>query len=88
VSRARELAAAAVANLDVDAERSILLAIEAVDTTALRPEISDIEQGVRLATALARGQRRLPETSCRGAVENVRSASPSPPREARAGKGT
>ena len=32
-SRARELAAAAVANLDVDAERSILLAIEAVDTT-------------------------------------------------------
>jgi WD40 repeat protein len=33
VSRARELAAAAVANLDVDAERSILLAIEAVDTT-------------------------------------------------------
>ncbi|HEY8115965.1 MAG TPA: WD40 repeat domain-containing protein, partial [Actinomycetota bacterium] len=33
VSRARELAAAAVANLDVDAERSILLAMEAVDAT-------------------------------------------------------
>jgi serine/threonine protein kinase/WD40 repeat protein len=33
VSRARELAAAAVANLDVDAERSILLAMAAVDTT-------------------------------------------------------
>ena len=33
VSLARELAAAAVANLDVDAERGILLAIEAVDTT-------------------------------------------------------
>jgi serine/threonine protein kinase/WD40 repeat protein len=33
VSLARELAAAAVANLDVDAERSILLAMEAVDTT-------------------------------------------------------
>jgi WD40 repeat protein len=32
-SRARELAAAAVANLDVDAERSILLAAQAVDTT-------------------------------------------------------
>ena len=32
-ARARELAAAAVANLDVDAELSILLAMEAVDTT-------------------------------------------------------
>jgi serine/threonine protein kinase/WD40 repeat protein len=33
ISLARELASAAVASLDVDAERSILLAIEAVDTT-------------------------------------------------------
>jgi serine/threonine protein kinase/WD40 repeat protein len=33
VSLARELASAAVANLDVDAERSILLAMKAVDTT-------------------------------------------------------
>jgi WD40 repeat protein len=46
VSRARELAAAAVANLEVDAERSILLAIEAVDTTrsvdgSVRPEAED-----------------------------------------------
>ncbi len=46
VSRARELAAAAVANLDVDAERSILLAMEAVDTTrsvdgSVLPEAED-----------------------------------------------
>jgi serine/threonine protein kinase/WD40 repeat protein len=46
VSRARELAAAAVANLDVDAERSILLAVEAVDTTrsvdgSVLPEAED-----------------------------------------------
>jgi WD40 repeat protein/DNA-binding SARP family transcriptional activator len=33
VANARELAAAAVANLDVDAERSILLALEAVEST-------------------------------------------------------
>jgi len=46
VSLARELASAAVANLDVDAERSVLLAIEAVDTTrsvdgSVRPEAKD-----------------------------------------------
>ncbi|HLA92193.1 MAG TPA: BTAD domain-containing putative transcriptional regulator [Actinomycetota bacterium] len=46
VSRARELAAAAVANLDVDAERSILLAMAAVDTTrsvdgSVLPEAED-----------------------------------------------
>ncbi|HYT78087.1 MAG TPA: protein kinase [Actinomycetota bacterium] len=33
IAQARELAAAAVANLDVDPERSILLALEAVDAT-------------------------------------------------------
>jgi hypothetical protein len=33
VASARELAAAAVANLDVDPERSILLAVEAVERT-------------------------------------------------------
>src|SRR5262245_6118410 len=33
LSRARELAGASVANLDIDAERSVLLAMEAVDTT-------------------------------------------------------
>jgi hypothetical protein len=49
VSRARELAAAADSNLEVDAERSVLLAIEAVDTTrsvdgsvAPRPEMRSI----------------------------------------------
>jgi len=46
VSRARELAAAADSNLEVDAERSVLLAIEAVDTTrsvdgSVRPEARD-----------------------------------------------
>jgi len=33
VAFARELAAASVANLDVDAERSMLLALEAIETT-------------------------------------------------------
>ena len=57
VSRARELAAAAVANLDVDAERSILLAMEAVDTTrsvdgSVLPEAED---------ALASRGRSIPD---------------------------
>ena len=62
VSQARELAAAAVANLDVDAERSILLAIQAVDTTrsvdgSVLPEARD---ALHRAVGASRIEKSIP----------------------------
>ena len=51
ISSARELAAAAVANLDVDPERSILLALAAVDATwkADRTVVPEVEEALHRA---------------------------------------
>jgi WD40 repeat protein/DNA-binding SARP family transcriptional activator/energy-coupling factor transporter ATP-binding protein EcfA2 len=60
---ARELAAASVANLDVDPERSILLALEAVETT-LGPEgvvLREAEEALRHAVRTFRGVHTVPE---------------------------
>jgi WD40 repeat protein/DNA-binding SARP family transcriptional activator/class 3 adenylate cyclase len=62
VSRARELTAASVANLDVDTERSILLAVEAVRTTrsvdgSVLPEAED---ALRRAIGASRIERSIP----------------------------
>ena len=61
VATARELAAAAVANLDVDPERSVLLALAAVDHTrsvdgSVLPEA---EQALHWATTASRVERRV-----------------------------
>jgi WD40 repeat protein/serine/threonine protein kinase len=62
IARARELAAAAVANLDVDPERSILLAMQAVEATrsvdgSVLPEA---EEALHRAVTTSRLVRSLP----------------------------
>ena len=62
VSQARELAAAAVANLDVDTERGILLAMQAVDATRsvdglVRPEALD---ALHRAVGASRIEKSIP----------------------------
>jgi serine/threonine protein kinase/WD40 repeat protein len=56
VSRARELAAAAIANLEVDPERSILLAMEAVDETRSVDEsvVPEAEEALHQAVTVSR----------------------------------
>ena len=53
---ARELAAAAVANVDVDPERSILLALEAIDRTRSRdePVLPEAEEALHRAVVASR----------------------------------
>jgi WD40 repeat protein/DNA-binding SARP family transcriptional activator len=60
---ARELAAAAVANLDVDPERSILLALEAVETTreADGAVLREAEEALHLAVKRSRLVRSVPQ---------------------------
>jgi len=59
----RELAAAAVANLDVDPERSILLALQAVDTTreAGGTVLREAEEALHRAVKSSRVVRRVPQ---------------------------
>ena len=53
---ARELAAASIANLDVDAERSVLLALEAIDTTRSvgDPVLLEAEEALHQAVTASR----------------------------------
>ena len=63
VATARELAAAAVANLDADPERAILLALEAVETTR-GPDgvvLREAEQALRQAVRSFRGVHTVPQ---------------------------
>jgi WD40 repeat protein/class 3 adenylate cyclase len=63
ISSARELAAAAVANLDVDPERSILLAVEAVDATwkADRTVVPEAEEALHRALQESRVVLTVPQ---------------------------
>jgi WD40 repeat protein len=63
IASARELAAAAVANLDVDPERSILLALEAVDATwkADRTVLPEAEEALHRALQESRVVRTVPQ---------------------------
>lgn len=63
ISSARELAAAAVANLGVDPERSILLALEAVDTTwkADRTVVPEAEEALHRALQESRVVLTVPQ---------------------------
>jgi WD40 repeat protein/DNA-binding SARP family transcriptional activator len=55
IATARELSAAALANLDVDPERSILLALQAVETTASDgPPLQEAEEALHSAIAADR----------------------------------
>jgi serine/threonine protein kinase/WD40 repeat protein len=62
VSRSRELAAAAIANLEVDPERSILLAMEAVDVTRSvdGSVVPDAEQALHRAVMASRVVMTVP----------------------------
>jgi WD40 repeat protein/DNA-binding SARP family transcriptional activator len=62
VALARELAAASVANLDLDAERSILLALEAIETTRSRDGtvLREAEEALHRAVSASRIVRSLP----------------------------
>jgi WD40 repeat protein len=62
IATARELSAAAVANLEVDPERSILLALEAVDATwdADRTVLPEAEEALHRALRRSRLVRTLP----------------------------
>ena len=59
---ARELAAASVANLDVDPERSILLALEAIDETRSvdEPVLPEAEEALHRAVTSSRIERSFP----------------------------
>ena len=63
LATARELAAAAVANLDVDPERSILLALEAVDATwkVDRTVVPEAEEALHRALPESRVVRTVPQ---------------------------
>lgn len=63
IATARELAAAATANLDVDPERSVLLALAAVDHTrsADGSVLPEAEQALHWATTASRAERRVPD---------------------------
>jgi len=63
VATARELAAAAVANLDNDPERSILLALEAVDATREADGfvVREAEEALHRAAQLSRVVRTVPQ---------------------------
>lgn len=63
IASARELAAAAVANLDVDPERSILLALEGVDATreADRSVVPEAEEALHRALKQSRAVLRVGE---------------------------
>jgi WD40 repeat protein/serine/threonine protein kinase len=56
IAVARELAAAAVANVDIDPERSILLALEAIDRTRSRdePVLPEAEEALHRAVVASR----------------------------------
>ena len=62
VATARELAAAANANLDVDPERSILLALEAVERSrsGRRPVLPEAEEALHTAVTASRIELRVP----------------------------
>jgi WD40 repeat protein/serine/threonine protein kinase len=62
IATARELAAAAVSNLDVDSERSLLLALEAVETTytADRTALPEAEEALHRALQAHRLVRTVP----------------------------
>jgi WD40 repeat protein/class 3 adenylate cyclase len=63
IATARELAAAAVANLDVDPERSILLALEAVDATwkTDRFAVREAEEALHRSLQESRVVRTVPQ---------------------------
>jgi WD40 repeat protein/class 3 adenylate cyclase len=63
IASARELASAAVANLDVDPERSILLALEAVDATwdANRTAVPEAEEALHRALQESRVALTVPQ---------------------------
>lgn len=62
VSTARELAAASIASLGADPERSILLALEAVDSvTGSAPVPSEVEDALHRAVRSSRIVRRVPQ---------------------------
>ena len=67
VSRSRELAAAAIANLEVDPERSILLAMEAVDETRSVDGfmVPDAEQALHRAVTASRVVMTVPRVGGR-----------------------
>ena len=64
VATARELAAAAMANLEVDPERSMLLALEAVETTRRvdGTVLREAEEALHRAVQTSRVRLRLPST--------------------------
>lgn len=64
VATARELSAAAVANLEVDPERSVLLALEAVDSTweADRTAVPEAEEALHRALQNSRVVRTVPQS--------------------------
>ncbi|MGZ8566779.1 MAG: nSTAND1 domain-containing NTPase, partial [Actinomycetota bacterium] len=63
IAKARELAAAAVTNLDVDAELSVLLATEAVETTRSSDEtvLPEVEEALHRAVVASRLELEVPE---------------------------
>ncbi|MDP8956979.1 MAG: hypothetical protein M3N24_08485, partial [Actinomycetota bacterium] len=64
IATARELSAAAVANLEVDPERSVLLALEAVDATweADRTTVPEAEEALHRALQNSRVVRTVPQS--------------------------
>lgn len=66
LAEARELAAAAEANLDVDPERSVLLALEALDRAPGDARLQDAEQALHDAVTTSRATVRV--TGAGGAV--------------------
>lgn len=68
LSKARSLAAAAQANLDIDPERSVLLAIEAVETTKRHDGtvLQEAEQALHDALAASRTVRRYEQADVDG----------------------
>jgi WD40 repeat protein len=54
IATARELAAAAVANLDVDPQRSLLLALAAADVTGQDDHLPEVEEALRRSLAADR----------------------------------
>ena len=63
IATARELAAAAVANLEVDPELSVLLATEAVETTRSSDEtvLPEVEEALHRAVVASRLELEVPE---------------------------
>jgi len=73
IARARELAAAAISNIDIDPERSILLSLEAIESSRTAFEISQVVDALRRSVDASRTRFTL-----RGHRGRVRTAAFNP----------